>query len=618
LRAFRLSNQYIKIDGLRFSGYQNMSNGALWGAAVRVDNSANYCTITNCLWTGYPYVLAHDFRFDAAQNRIISDSSDFAAAGFRVGGKVYLGASGATYGGTVVDDVVIGGTPLFFANHDTAWTVAEVGQTYLGLSGASMVADDGTDYWSFVRAGTSHGGNPAITFITASNIGAIGVTISNNTIKDWPAHAIELKGDNHIVEDNTIEDLKSFRFIQFTGSNHIIRRNIFRKCPNILHYSQADMATLVHPAGTGWYDYQVGMFSGITTQAAGGTHNNVLVDGNWFEDIENQLGRIDSMGVGWSGEANNITYSNNVFVGAVSQFSGGRPGMRWVNNTFYRCAIGANDGGAAHPLTLGARETDVPQTGYELTNNVFVSCGPMGIPTTETRGFYSIADWVVTPIKDYNFVTSDEVTGFLAKSNFSEANGITGGDPLFVNPDDPDGPDDIPFTNDDGLKVLPTSPVATLNAGALGVKQVAVGQPMAHFKITAPTGWFEALNEAYDPTWLSKLPTQRSVGQRPYNNPVSIGTVPVAATFSAATSISGVAGATTPAAITSYAWNFGDGGTGTGQTPSHTFTSGGDFTVRLTVTNSDGNTNSYSRIYRVTGTVTGQVAPSAPTGLRLR
>jgi PKD repeat protein len=99
---------------------------------------------------------------------------------------------------------------------------------------------------------------------------------------------------------------------------------------------------------------------------------------------------------------------------------------------------------------------------------------------------------------------------------------------------------------------------------------------------------------------------------------VLIGEAPVAATFSADQSISGVAGATTPAAITNYAWTFGDGGTGTGQAPSHTFTSGGDKTVTLTVTNSDGNTNSYSRVYRVAGTVTGEVPPSAPTNLRLR
>jgi len=41
----------------------------------------------------------------------------------------------------------------------------------------------------------------------------------------------------------------------------------------------------------------------------------------------------------------------------------------------------------------------------------------------------------------------------------------------------------------------------------------------------------------------------------------------------------------------SYAWDFGDGGTSTLQNPSHTYTSGGSFTVTLVVTSSSGCTN---------------------------
>ena len=40
--------------------------------------------------------------------------------------------------------------------------------------------------------------------------------------------------------------------------------------------------------------------------------------------------------------------------------------------------------------------------------------------------------------------------------------------------------------------------------------------------------------------------------------------------------------------ITSYAWNFGDSSTGTGQTASHTYSGGGSYTVRLTVTGPGG------------------------------
>jgi PKD repeat protein len=44
--------------------------------------------------------------------------------------------------------------------------------------------------------------------------------------------------------------------------------------------------------------------------------------------------------------------------------------------------------------------------------------------------------------------------------------------------------------------------------------------------------------------------------------------------------------------ITSYAWDFGDGGTGTGITPSHTYSTAGTYTVSLTVTDNNGAQNS--------------------------
>ena len=46
------------------------------------------------------------------------------------------------------------------------------------------------------------------------------------------------------------------------------------------------------------------------------------------------------------------------------------------------------------------------------------------------------------------------------------------------------------------------------------------------------------------------------------------------------------------ATITSYAWTFGDGGSATGVTATHTYAANGTYTVNLTVTDSNGLTNS--------------------------
>jgi PKD repeat protein len=68
--------------------------------------------------------------------------------------------------------------------------------------------------------------------------------------------------------------------------------------------------------------------------------------------------------------------------------------------------------------------------------------------------------------------------------------------------------------------------------------------------------------------------------------------------------------------ITSYAWNFGDGTTGSGQTASHSFALQQTYTVTLTVTNDLGASSSTPRVVSVGGgslpTATFTISPAAP------
>lgn len=57
--------------------------------------------------------------------------------------------------------------------------------------------------------------------------------------------------------------------------------------------------------------------------------------------------------------------------------------------------------------------------------------------------------------------------------------------------------------------------------------------------------------------------------------------------------------------LTAYAWDFGDGDSGEGKSPSHTYRSGGEYTVRLNVTDDSGGVSSLARTVSVTGVPVG-------------
>ena len=74
----------------------------------------------------------------------------------------------------------------------------------------------------------------------------------------------------------------------------------------------------------------------------------------------------------------------------------------------------------------------------------------------------------------------------------------------------------------------------------------------------------------------------------------TVGQIPLVVAFNAAAS------SDPDGSISTYSWNFGDGGTGSGVAPSHTYATAGTFTVTLTVTDNLGATDSTIRTVTTT------------------
>ena len=104
------------------------------------------------------------------------------------------------------------------------------------------------------------------------------------------------------------------------------------------------------------------------------------------------------------------------------------------------------------------------------------------------------------------------------------------------------------------------------------------------------------------------VPLERVVGlsnEPPPNDPPNA--VISASCSGLGCAVSGVGSSDTDGTITSYAWDFGDGGTATGVSASHTYSVAGDYAITLTVTDDDSDTDQASQLVSVTD-ATGAIA----------
>ena len=115
-----------------------------------------------------------------------------------------------------------------------------------------------------------------------------------------------------------------------------------------------------------------------------------------------------------------------------------------------------------------------------------------------------------------------------------------------------------------------------------------------------------------DPSPPTRIVTVIPANQPPTANPGG----PYSGTTGQAIHFNGTGSSDPDGSIATYAWTFGDGGTGTGATPTHAYASAGSYTVVLTVTDNGAASNSASTTAVVSAPVSPPLAPSGLSGTR--
>jgi PKD repeat protein len=100
----------------------------------------------------------------------------------------------------------------------------------------------------------------------------------------------------------------------------------------------------------------------------------------------------------------------------------------------------------------------------------------------------------------------------------------------------------------------------------------------------------------------STCTTTANITEEPNDPPVCDANGPYAANVGQSITFDGTGSSDPDGTVDSYAWDFGDGGTGTGPTPIHTYNSAGTFQVTLTVTDNEGASSTCTSTANITGT----------------
>lgn len=564
----------IKIDKAADADYRS------WDAFVYINSDAHFTTITNCQIVNQPWLSATNWSINpsgAGTNTISSPSVDFVAAGFKVGGRVYI--NGVSY------KTNTRGAEFRFVNQGRAVIPTNVTTTSLTFSNGVLLAETNPSVWAVISSGSDYNFK-GVVFTPSGGGGASNCVITSCLFSNMVGQPIVLNGHDNVVTNCEFTACYGNSFINHSGYNLSVVSNYFHHCPLPAYYSILE--TVDHTGGN-FYDYYVRTIIGSSLQTI---NTNFLYHGNWMEDIDNASLGIQHVVVGDEADFHTYSVIGNVFIGVAGELDGGQNNMRIQSNTFYRCSY---QEGHSAPVTIGGEAGTYTNNTLYFTHNLMVANGDHSDLTDE--GFPSI---VVTTgiVSSNNYVCGPEVSRWNPMPAYGATNGINGGDPMFVNEFNPRGPDGIPFTADDGLRLHPRSPAIGIGALPVATTVNAFFRP-----VNVSSNFLDATGTNFNLPWHTNLYAfQRTSWDRDYDYGDALFNLPMKVAFTATNTISATKSTNGWIGIDWFLWDFGDGSRPLlSRWPdiTHTFLRTGAVTVTLTVTNSAGNSSAHTRNYRI-------------------
>ena len=317
------------------------------------------------------------------------------------------GTSGAhiTYAGAGATSVTLGGFYLSGAYVDV---------TGVNLDGTNVTINDGcfqllsgADHCSFssssITGAATYSAVRGAAGIHSGYPSANDCVFDNITITNPNNNAVVLLGTGHLVTNCHISGQKGWDCFIMIGDNITVRGN------TVTDWSNPN-ANANHPD----------LFQTFGDDPAQ-TSRNVLIENNTVlhagDDV--QLGNLED--TQHNENISHWTFRNNLFCNIARTINVAAPYVSFTNNTFYRSGTASdwsilifnNASGAANYIAI--------------SNNIFFDCV---IPPRANAGWYT-GDAVIGLVADYNLVIGSGPG--TTKNGFSEAHGLNGVDPLFVN-----------------------------------------------------------------------------------------------------------------------------------------------------------------------------------------